>query len=277
VKIDLSPMHPGNKQDLLSFIELIVKDLPEEEFLKCKFETFLPYLPSIEDSDEMSKEAITILADCFKEKGVQSEPRISRGYVKRAIESPIYIYKCSNDFDHTADNYRKALLQLRMSVVMALSDNEVAEEELASIKTMLWSIAYLSRPEKMALWVKAQYLVLSNHEIDERLRDYRKKLISQQSFIETFEELERPLALKLLTVAKDIAISDGYIEKGEVWILRKMYKALDLPTRSVEKDLIEHAKKNHVYLKNNNEEYETTTNIDDDEAMDLLGDILLDF
>lgn len=271
-------MHPGNKEHLLNFLELIIEDLPEDDSLKFKFETFLPYLPALEDSSMMSKEAITMLADCFKEKGIQSEPRISRGYVKRSIESPIYIYKCDHDFDHTTENYRKALLQLRMAVVMALADNEVAEEELVSIKAMLWNMAYLSLPEKMALFVKAQYLVLSNHEIDERLRDYRRKLISQQSFIETFEGLERPLAMKLLTVAKDIAISDGYIEKGEVWVLRKMYKALEMSTRSVEKDLVEHAKQNHVYLKNNkNEKYEPTTDIDDDEAMDLLGDILLDF
>ena len=94
--------------------------------------------------------------------------------------------------------------------------------------------------------------------------------------MERIQELNPVTAGRLLTIAKDVAIADGFIHRSELIFLQDMYRVLGLPARSARSDLETYANEKFIDLKSRGiVEYPTEDQLD--EVDDLLGDLILDF
>ncbi len=169
--------------------------------------------------------------------GLSSEPRISQGFIKRSIFSPVYIYNENASLDIQAESYRYGLMMLRVAVMMAKVDGDVVETETTNIMNMIENAAFLSGYEKCALQAKAKFLLDKDLKYDDRARDYIRITLDRETFLKKIESMSRTSSFLLLNVAKQVALADGVIEKSENRLLQDMYRTLDLPARSTKSDL----------------------------------------
>lgn len=263
-----------------SFLNQIYRQLETEDFIKIKFEDFLEFIPSIEKADVLSKDSISYISDFLHKNLLESEPKINRGFVERHVESPIYLFKNSGPFDHTSLGYKQGLVMVRMAVIMAFADGTVSEDELLTIKEVIWDMDWLSSMEKKSLFAKANYLIAPGLEIDERTATYNKISLNRDVLVKRVSELSEKSATFIIQVAQDVAIADGFLDRGEITLLQDIYRVLEMSVRSVQGDLTRYAAKKHLYVtngsvKNRNEDLIPETEMD--EIEDVLGDLLLDF
>jgi len=260
------------------FLATKLSILGDNDLLKLKLGDFAKFLPEEESPDSISKEAVAFLAKLFESLGVQTEPRLRKGIVQRSFSNPIFLYRCSGDFDHSTQHFKQGLLMVRLAVITALSDGDAADDELEEIKKIIWGQNIFSLPEKKSLYAKASYLMLHDYEEDERGRDYRRKFLSKTSFLEKFAELEAFHALRMLELAKDIVIADHFLDRGELKLLQEMYKIVGLSARSTESDLLKYANEKHILLETFRAKIsETSGDNDNDDFGDVLGELLAEF
>ena len=272
-------LNDGNTE-FSSFLKQIHIQLDSEDFIKIKFEDFLEFLPNIEKTDVLDKDSISYISDYLHKELLESEPKINRGFVERHVESPIYLFKNTGPFDHTAIRYKQGLLMVRMAVIMAFADGSVSEDELLTIKEVIWDMDWLSSMEKRSLFAKANYLITPGLAIDERTATYNKISLNREILVKKVSELSQKSASFIIQVAQDVAIADGFLDKGEISLLQDIYRVLEMSVRSVQGDLTRHAAKKHLYVtsgsvKNRNEDLIPETEMG--EIEDVLGDLLLDF
>lgn len=224
---------------------------------------------------EVDSKHIQQISELLSSNNLKSEPRLKNGLIKRAIDSTIAIYSTNRDIQTNTDEYRNGLLLMRLAVAMAKVDGVSANEELEIIKELIWNISYLALPEKQSLYAKAIYLFSPRRKYDERARDYVKISLDRQKLVVLVSELSTGAANLVIETAKAIAIADGFLQRSELEFVKDLYRARDLPTRKVKKDIEDYASNRYLNLRT-----ETTPIIEQAdelvEAQDVLSDILLD-
>ena len=97
----------------ITFLKKIKTLLETEDLVKVKFEDFVKFLPEVEQTGVLDKRSIIYIAEHLKAEQLNTEPKISQGYVSRHVESPLYIFKQEDIFDHSSLGYKQALLMVR--------------------------------------------------------------------------------------------------------------------------------------------------------------------
>jgi len=258
---------------LSKFIRTLDERLTKNDFLQMSFEDFIEFIPYYDGEYEIDGEAIEYLADYFGKLNIETEPRIRKGFTKRRIDSPILLYKCAGKFNHKTVSYRNGFLIVRMAVIMALSDGAASDVEMIKIRRIIWRLDFLTLAEKKALYVKANYFVLTKNGAEVK---YRRIAVDKVVFIEKLPEISPSISMMLVKVAKDIAIADGVIQQSELRLLKDMYKALDMSVRSAESDLKKYADDQFIEIRSINKE-ELFHENQLDEVDDILGDLIMDF
>ena len=267
-------------RELSVFLKEIYNQLGTKDFIKIKFEDFMKFLPVIEKTDVLDKDSISYISDHIHRELLESEPKISQGFISRHVESPLYLFRSSGPFDHSSTGYKQGLLMVRMAVIMSFADGSVAESEISTIKEVIWGIDWLSDLEKISLFAKANYLINPGLEIDGGTSAYNKIALSRTLLLESISKLSQQSSMSIIQVAQDVAIADSFLDRGEITLLQDIYKVLEMSVRSVQGDLTRYAAKKHIYLgsgavKNRNEYLVPEEEIA--EIEDVLGDLLLDF
>lgn len=258
---------------LSKFIGTLNAELTKNDFIQMSFDDFMEFIPYYNGEYKIDEESIKYLAEYFEKFSIETEPRIRKGITKHRIDSPILLYKCTGQFDHKTVSYRNGFLVVRMAVIMALSDGVASDAELKKIKRIIWGFNFLTLTEKKALYVKANYLVLTKNHVED---NYRRIAINRIGFIAKLPEVSQSTSMMLLNVAMDIAIADGVILQAELRLLKDMYKALDMSVRSAEPDLRKYADNQFIKIRQKDEE-ELFDENQLDEVDDILGDLIMDF
>ena len=115
-------------------------------------------------------------------------------------------------------------------------------------------MAFLSETEKYSVFIRSVYALLQKSTKEELIRQ--------------FAVLSPKAKKQVLTIAKDIAIADHYIDKNERLFLHEFYRLSDLPTNTIARDLRAHAKNHNVVLEVNNK----TENTEEPELIIELDD-----
>ena len=265
--------------ELLELLNKIQKWLEIHKFIELRFEDFTQHIPLHSGEEELSQESIKYLSNKLEEYHFESEPRIRQGFIKRKIYSPIFVYKKIGSIVSSSDNYKHGLLMVRIAVIMTKADGSIDDHERKSIENLIWDMGFLSETEKVSLFVKASYFMATDRIYDKQARQHIKIILNHDGFIEKLEDLNSSSQNTLLKVAKDIAIADGFLEKGELTLLQDMYRVMGLSARSAKTDLEKYAAKEYIDLKsktsiNNNE---AISNSEFEEFDDVLGDLLIEF
>tara|TARA_B100000795_G_scaffold258618_1_gene232830 strand:- start:5126 stop:5956 length:831 start_codon:yes stop_codon:yes gene_type:complete len=264
----------------ITFLKKIKTLLETEDLVKVKFEDFVKFLPEVEQTGVLDKRSIIYIAEHLKAEQLNTEPKISQGYVSRHVESPLYIFKQEDIFDHSSLGYKQALLMVRMAVIMAFADGSTDDGEILTIKEVIWDIHWLSTSEKISLLAKASYLIEPGLEIDDRTALYSKTSLSKTLLLQSLIKLDTESAKQIIHVAKDVAVSDKFLAKGEITLLQDMYRVLEMSVRSVEKDLVNHAAKNHEYVSRHSNKREDELLIEEPDinlTADILDDLISEF
>ena len=269
----------GEKDDqdgISDYLKQIYEQLDSQDVVELRFDNFIEFLPSYNGEDEINKESIVYLSAQFQSHSLDSEPRIRQGFIKHELESPIFIYKSVGSFDPHSNGYRNGLLMVRVAAIMACIDSVIDEEEIIIIRNLIWDMNYLSMTEKNALYAKVKYLLAIDKEFDERARDYISIFLDRDRLIEKIPELSQPVSKALLQVAQDIALADGFLERGELRLLQDIYRALGLSAHSTRTDLEKYAAEQYIDIKTRKSS-SIMAEEELDEIYDVLGDMLMDF
>ncbi|MDB4542409.1 TerB family tellurite resistance protein, partial [Pseudomonadales bacterium] len=152
----------------------------------------------------------------------------------------------------------------------------VDQSEMARIKSLIWSVDGLNQRQRVLLLAKAHYWSCIGVAHDEYDGHYVKAALSTDLAAQKIVALSTAARLKMLDVAKDIAISDGEIHVNEMNVVKKLYKALDIPIRHAKRDVESYAKLIHMDIR-----FEKNKLDEDDVALeeinDFLGDILKEY
>ena len=268
------------KADSISkLIKEILATLEEKKYIELSFEDFAQFVPSYFGEEVISKDIINTISKLLKYNSLDSEPRIRQGFINRNIYSPIFIYKKNSSIDSSSDNYKHALLMVRIAVIMTKADGSIDDHERKSIDNLIWDMGFLSETEKVSLFVKASYFMATDRIYDKQARQHIKIILNHDGFIKKLEDLNPSSQKTLLKVAKDIAIADGYLEKGELSLLQDMYRVMGLSARSAKTDLERYAAKEYIDLKSKTSfnNTEAISDIEFEEFDDVLGDLLMEF
>jgi len=142
----------NDRENTSGFFKKLQQKLAVDDYARLTFDDFVEYIPFYDGGDVLDKDSISYLSSKFEEYSLESEPRIRQGYIKHHVNSPIFVYKSSGEFDHRSNSYRHGLIMVRMAVIMATADGNVDEKEVSKIKNMIWGMNILSITEKKALW-----------------------------------------------------------------------------------------------------------------------------
>lgn len=265
-----------SQEKLDVYLQGLQEKLESLDVIELHFEDFTNYLPFYEGDFEIDKESISYLSKKFKENYLDSEPRIRSGIIKRAIDSPIILYKGDGSLSYKSPGYRNGLLMVRMAVIMSKVDGKIADDEITAIKKLIWDMSFLSLMEKRGLYAKAIYFISSGQKYDERARDYIRAALCRDTLIEKIPDLSSGSARRLIEIAKCIAVADGFLERSELSLLQDMYRALGLPVRSAKSDLEKCAADKYIQIKSRDKK-DLVSEKELDEMDDILGDLLLDF
>lgn len=263
---------------LSEFLIKIQKWLEIHKFIELRFEDFTKHIPIHSGEDDLSQESVKYLSNKLIEYHLESEPRIRQGFIKHKIYSPIFVYKAGTIIP-SSDNYKHGLLMVRVAVIMTKVDGSIDDIEIKSIEDLIWDMGFLSETEKLSLFVKASYFLATDRIYDKQERQHIKIILSHDGFIKKLADLNSSSQNTLLKVAQDIAIADGFLEKGELSLLQDMYRVMGLSARSAKTDLEKYAAKEYIDLKLktsiNNTEIISDTEFE--EFDDVLGDLLMEF
>jgi len=270
-------MSEVENRTLRHVIEELVCGLSEADILQVKLGDFVEYVPMYAGGAELIPESIQYIASALVESGVSSEPRIRKGILSRSIDSPIFIYKSgSDDIDHHASGYRHGLLVVRVAAIMARADGSSSDEEIGKIEKLVWDMNYLSSLEKRALFAKANHFLSLEYESGGRAREFIMLALNRKALLDKIPEMSVSTSASLLKVAKDIAIADGYLDRGELKLLQEMYRALGLSARGTKRDLEAYAKEQYVSLISQTS-VDVIPEVELDEIDNILGDLFIDF
>jgi tellurite resistance protein len=164
----------------------------------------------------------------------------SKGYsvasVSKSItERTLVFFHPHKPLDRQNDLVKKALFTARVATTMAKIDGFIAQEEIRSLRTMIYSLPYLSESDKYAVFIRGLYFLQQGFRQDDLLA--------------SFESYEHKTKMQVIEVAKSIIISDGKIDRSEKFFLKHLYKATGLSTCNLVRELKEYAEVNGISMK----------------------------
>jgi tellurite resistance protein len=235
-------------QKLADFLTEVLTELESNATVEKIFDDLVNPNLLQTDNGVISKESVLVLSDTLNEYGLRSEPQLNLGYVKHNIYAPLIFYKNEGDINLSSVFYKFARLATRIAVIMILADGKVHKQELQAIEKLIWSMSGITNRDKVYLLAKARYLLIIDQASDESYLDYVKISLSRDSVMVRMADLSDGGKQHLLSCAKDIAISDGFLHNSELSFFKEIYRVLELPIRNVKKDLLEHANKKFMTL-----------------------------
>ncbi len=263
--------------DLDEYLAEIARLLDSEIIIDRSFESVARLIPTYETDSVLHQNDIKFLAKRLGTHGLRTEPKLSSGFVERAVDAPLFFYKDLGEIDFNSKLYKFARLVTQVAVIMARADHVVVEEELNTIQRIIWKIKGISHGEKVFLLAKAKYLLVIGDAYDEKYRDYIRIALSKENALEKMRLLSNTGQREILNVAKDIAIADGFLCYGELKFIKDMYHMMELPLRRARKDIEEHAENQLISLKHEGQEADMFGGEISDEVENVLGDLFEDF
>ncbi|GLS89930.1 hypothetical protein GCM10007916_09970 [Psychromonas marina] len=180
--------------------------------------------------------------DLLTNSGLECLPKIVNGSVanieKSLIAVPIVFFNKIGRLNHKSNDIKYALLVGKIAAVMAKVDGQVTQEEIRQIRKDIYKLSFLSESEKYKVFIRSIYALQQKSTKEDLMRDFSK--------------LSPRAKNQALTIAKDIAIADHYIDRNERLFLYEFYRLSDLPTNTVARDLRAHAKNKNVALESRN-------------------------
>ena len=165
-------------------------------------------------------------------------PKLVNGTVanieKSLTATPLVIFNKGIQLQKSKSEIKYALLVGKIAAVMAKVDGEVDQEEIRQIRKDIYKLSFLSESEKYRVFIRSVYAL--------QLKS------SKEELMDGFSMLSAKAKKQALSIAQDIAISDHYIDKNEIFFLSELYRLSDLPTNTMTKDLRELAKNKCVAL-----------------------------
>lgn len=254
------------------------KKLTAKELLQCVsnegfFLGIIDNIVEFEHLDVTRQLSLEQIYDFLEEQHLDILPKLvktSNGITvanlqKSLTHEPVVIFKRQPSVNKKSSNMRYALLIAKVSALMAKIDGEVKNEEISQLKESISGLTFLTENEAYFVFIRAIYWFFANHSLD--------------LIIEDIESLNDKAKLQIVSVAKDIAISDADIDKAEVNILRELYRKADIPTKTVVKDLKKLAKSRNINIaaKGSTRKVEHTAAFEVDDSLDRLLDDFSDF
>jgi len=173
--------------------------------------------------------------------GLECFPKIVNGTVANIEKSltaiALVIFTKGTPLQKNKEDIKYALLVAKIAAAMAKADGEVVKEEVHQIRTVINKLSFLSESEKYRVFIRAVYALRQNH--------------SREQIFSSFSKLSAKAKLQSLDIAKDIAIADHRIDRHERLFLYDLYRLCDIPPKTVDKDLKQHAKNKNVMLERN--------------------------
>ena len=270
------------KRDNSTFRSLneLLKDIDtsliSERVIYCQLGDFVYFLPTNSSYAELEPSDIELLGECLSDYKIASFPKLSKGFSKRGVESPLILFRYGGEIDHKSGNYRYGLLIVQISVMFARIDGVIAEEEKDQINRIIKNLDFLSEIETTELIARAYYYLYGSEEMDgsPQVRDYMKVGLSRELSLKRIATLSEPARVKLVNIAKSVITSDQVIRPCEIDFLQDIYRVFDWSVRSARGDLEKFANDNYIQLRSpaGNTDMKVIEEIDD-----VLGDIILDF
>ena len=253
-----------------------ILQLDIDDVVQLSLADLMYLVPETEMNYEVDEASMRAISDILKRSGLDSEPRIRNGIIKRALDSKIFLYKSDRSVLVDSSSYRNALAMVRMAVLMAKVDGKSTNEELETIRSLISNMSYLTAFQQRSLVARAMYLLDPAQKYDVRARDFVRAALNRQKIVELVENASDAAASLMIDMAKSIAIADGFIERSELKLLQDMYRARGLSARSTKTDLEKYAREEYVDLKTREEPAQVQAD-ELEEVGDILGDLLLDF
>jgi len=267
-----------NEAALDEYLDEVVILLRSEIVVTRSFENVARLITSFEADSALHQNDIQFLSKKLQAHKLRTEPKLSVGFIERAIDAPLLFYKDEGEINFNSNFYKFARMVTQVAVIMARADNVIAEEELDAIEMLLWKVKGITNRERTFLLAKAKYLLIIDNAYDEQYRDYIRIALSKENTIQKMNLLSLAAKKELLEVAKDIAIADSFLHQSELAFIKELYRVMGLPVRSAKKDIEEHAKNKFINLEH--ESQQVSDMFEDevfDEIEDLLGELLEDF
>jgi tellurite resistance protein len=264
-----------SNKNLTEYLNCIVDELNSKLVVERVFGEVALFLPTYTSDGVLHRDDIGYLVSFINKFGLRTEPKLSKGFIERGIGTPLIFYMEKGEINFNSQSFKYARIVVQVAVVMAKTDKEVDKKESKCIENIILNLKKITSQEKAFLLAKARYLLAIDSIHDEFYGDYVKIALNQQSTIKKLEGLSENAILKLLEVAKEIAVADGRLDYKELSFIQDIYRVLGIHARKAKKDIEEFAKSKYMLLKDTS--VETIDNQIFDELDDIVGDLLLEF
>lgn len=188
--------------------------------------------------DVETKSGLNEFSELLSNSDLECFPKIVNGTVANVERSlsaiSMVIFSKGTPLQKNKENIKYALLVGKIAAAMAKADGEIAKEEINQIRADINQLSFLSESEKYRVFIRTVYALRQNYS--------REKVLS------SFSKLSVKAKLQSLEIAKDIAIADHHIDRHERLFLYDLYRLCDIPPKSVDRDLKQHAKIKNVML-----------------------------
>lgn len=208
--------------------------------------------------ETLTEEKFDILPKLVKTSSGITVANLSR----ELLHEPVVIFHKQPYVNKKSSNMRYALLIAKVSAMMAKIDGSIKCEELQQVQNSIRGLTFLTSSERDFVLMRALYWLFSRHSIED--------------LIEEIESLNSVAKLQIVTIAKDIAISDAEIAKNEVHVLRELYRSAEIPTKKVVRDLKALAKHKNIAIAGAKSKL-TNNDVIEFEVDDSLDKLLDDF
>lgn len=259
--------------DLLSSID---SRLQSERIVFSLFGDFAYFLPTNDGYCELEPRDVAFLGEFLSDLNIASFPRLTAGYSKRGVETPLILFRYGGDVDHKAPNYRHGLLIVQISVMFARIDGVIAAQEIDQIDRIIRNLDFLTEIEITELIARAYYYLYASTEMDgsPQVRDHIKVGLSREFALSRIALLSDPAKAQLVAIALSVVTSDQMVRPCEVELLQDIYRVFGWSVRAVRGDIEKFAEANYIQLGPSVIGVEMNVV---DEIDDVLGEMIHDF
>ncbi|CAH7485143.1 conserved hypothetical protein [Vibrio chagasii] len=192
--------------------------------------------------DVITSDGLEELSGCIQALGLDVYPKIvesSNGFSvanrqKSLLGETLVFHRPHPFLDKKRPEIAKGMVTAHIAVAMAKADGVIEDEEVASLQAVIEAQSYLSHSEQYAIFIAGLQLM--------------QRKVMRETILDKYSNLDDSLKKVVLTIAKDVAVADGRVAKQERNVLAELYRISDIPTNTVSKDLLEHAKMTGVEL-----------------------------
>ncbi|MDF1628850.1 MAG: TerB family tellurite resistance protein [Alcanivoracaceae bacterium] len=222
-------------------------------------------------NDHFSREDIQVLRDCMQARNLQSERDFSRVFRKISLDENLIFFLSIPEPDYSTGVLSREKVFFSILSLLARADGELSATEIDYIESCckIRSMQQLI-PEIRVRAIAHHALSRPKSDLGSSLKAIKKLFSLREDAIDFFA---------------NIIVSDGHIDKREVYMFRDLIALLDFGDLKISdaKQILEaQAKKMHITIfskkpKNMDDDPENLPAEDEDEGDWVLNDILADF